>query len=43
MKDIRLALMAGTDIPVQECSLTIHQPKLKEIALIGERDFFQAI
>lgn len=41
--DIRLALMCGTDIPVPECQLTIHQPKIKEIALIGEEDFFTAI
>ena len=38
--DYRLAMMCGTDIPVPECQLTIHQPRLKEIALIGEQDFF---
>lgn len=37
--DIRLALMCGTDIPIPECQLIIHQPKIKEIALIGEEDF----
>lgn len=41
--DIRLALMCGTDIPVPECQLFIHQPKIKEIALIGETDFFSGI
>lgn len=41
--DIRLALMSGIDIPVPECQLTIHQPRLKEIALIGESDFFSGI
>lgn len=41
--DIRLALMCGTDIPVPECQLTIHQPRIKEIALIGESDFFTGI
>ena len=41
--DIRLALMCGADIPIPECQLTIHQPKIKEIALIGERDFFTGI
>ena len=41
--DIRLALMCGTDIPIPECQLTIHQPKIKEIALIGEQDFFTGI
>ena len=42
MSDIRLALMCGTDIPVPEIQATIHQPKIKEIALIGEADFFVA-
>ena len=41
--DLRLALMCGTDIPVPECQLVIHQPKIKEIALIGEQDFFAGI
>ena len=38
--DIRLALMAGIDIPIPELQLTVHQPTLKEIAYIGETDFF---
>ena len=38
--DIRLALMCGTDIPVPELQLTIHQPTIKEISYIGEQDFF---
>lgn len=41
--DIRLALMAGSDIPVPECQLTIHQPRIHEIALLGETNFFQAV
>lgn len=41
--DIKLALMCGSDIPIPECQVTIHQPKLKEIALIGETDFFTGI
>ena len=41
--DIRLALMCGTDIPIPECQVTIHQPKIKEIALIGESEFFTGI
>lgn len=40
--DIRLALMCGSDIPIPELHLTLHQPKIKEIALIGETDFFIA-
>ena len=41
--DLRLALMCGTDIPVPECQIVLHQPRLKEIALIGDSDFFTAI
>lgn len=41
--DKRLALMCGTDIPVPECQIFIHQPSIKEIALIGESDFFSGI
>lgn len=43
MMDLRLAMMCGTDIPVPECQLVIHQPKIKEIALIGEQDYFTGI
>ena len=43
MIDNRLILMCGTDYPVPECQLTIHQPRIKEIALIGESDFFSGI
>ena len=41
--DRRLALMCGVDIPVPECQLTVHQPKIKEIAFVGERDFFTGV
>ena len=41
--DLRLALMCGTDYPVPECQIVIHQPRVKEIALIGESDFFTGI
>ena len=41
--DKRLALMCGTDIPIPECQIVIHEPKIKEIALIGESDFFSGI
>ena len=43
MVDLRLALMCGTNIPIPECQLIIRQPKIKEIALIGEREFFSGI
>lgn len=38
--DLRLALMTGVDIPIQECQLIMHQPTIKEISYIGETDFF---
>ena len=38
--DYRLALMCGIDLPIPELQLIIHQPRIKEIALIGEQDFF---
>ena len=41
--DNRLTLMCGTDYPVPECQIIIHQPRIKEIALIGEQDFFSGI
>ena len=41
--DYRLTLMCGTDYPVPECQLAIHQPRIKEIALIGESDFFSGV
>ena len=37
--DIRAALMCGIDFPISECSLIIHQPSIREIAYVGERDF----
>ena len=41
--DCRLALMAGIDIPVPECQIVIHQPTIKEIAYLGETDFFTGV
>ena len=41
--DTRLILMCGTDYPVPECQLIIHQPRIKEISFIGESDFFSGI
>ncbi len=40
MRDNRLALMTGIDIPIPECQLIVHQPTLKDIAFIGETEFF---
>ena len=41
--DYRLALMAGIDIPIPECQLVLHQPNIKEIAYIGEKNFFTGV
>jgi hypothetical protein len=41
--DTRLALMCGIDIPIPECGLIIHQPRIREIAFLGERDFFTGV
>ena len=41
--DIRLALMCGIDYPVPECNLIVHQPRIAEIAYVGETDFFAGI
>ena len=35
-----LTLISGVDIPFEEAHLIIHQPTLKEIAFIGENNFF---
>ena len=40
MIDYKLALMCGTDIPIPECQIVVHQPRIQEIALIGEKEFF---
>ena len=41
--DLRLALMSGIDIPIPECQLVLHQPTIKEIAYIGEKNFFVGV
>lgn len=38
-----LALMCGTDIPCPQFQITFHQPSIKEIALIGETNFFMGV
>ena len=38
--DYKLALMCGIDLLIPELQLIIHQPKIKEIAYIGEKEFF---
>ena len=34
--------MTGIDIPIPELHLTIHPPTIRDIAFMGERDFFSA-
>ena len=41
--DIKLALITGADIPIPECQLVLHQPTIKEIAFIGEHEFFVGV
>ena len=41
--DTRLSLMCGTDYPVPELQLTIHQPRIHEISYVGETDFFSGV
>lgn len=43
MFDYRLALMTGVDIPIPELQLTLHQPTIKEISMVGEKEFFIGI
>lgn len=35
--------MAGTDIPVPECRVVLHQPTITEISFVGEEDFFVGV
>ena len=37
-----LTLISGVDIPIPEIGLSVHQPLVKEIALIGEMPFYEA-
>ena len=38
--DNELLLLSNNDIPFVEAQINIHQPRIKEIALIGEESFF---
>lgn len=40
--DNRVALLTGIDIPIPEIAITLHQPTIKEIGMIGEKEFFVA-
>ena len=41
--DIKLALITGADIPIPECQLVLHQPRIKEIAFMGAHEFFVGV
>lgn len=38
-----LQLISGIDIPVAELGLTLHQPRIREIAMLGEQQYFIAL
>lgn len=40
MIDNRLGLMCGVDIPIPQCQIAIHQPRIREIAMMGEKEYF---
>ena len=35
-----LLLLSGNDLPFAKAQMTIHQPRIREIAFIGEDYFF---
>lgn len=41
--DYRLPLMMGIDIPIPDLQLVIHAPTIKDIAYMGEKNFFLAV
>lgn len=43
MNRIDLGLMTGVDLPIPECKIVIHQPTIKEISMVGEREYLQGI
>ena len=36
----KLALLTGVDIPIPDLQLTLHQPRIREIAYVGELEYF---
>lgn len=43
MSNLTLPLISGVDIPVIEIQANIHQPRIIEIAYMGEEEFFSAV
>lgn len=41
--DIELGLMTGVDLLLEDLHLIMHQPTIKEISLLGEKEFFSAL
>jgi len=35
--------MAGVDIPIPELQITVHPPIIRDIAFMGESDYFMAV
>ena len=38
-----LTMVSGSDVPVPELQLVLHQPTIEEIGVIGEQKFYQAL
>ena len=38
-----LLLLSGNDIPFIQAQINIHQPTIREIAYLGEEDFFTGV
>lgn len=38
-----LMLVTGIDIPVEAFGITIHQPRVREVAMLGEQNYFIAL
>lgn len=43
MEDFTLSLITGIDIPIPDCQLILHQPTIKELSYIGEKEFYQSV
>lgn len=41
--DYGLALMTGVDLPIEQPQIIVHQPTVKEISMIGEKEFFSGM
>lgn len=38
-----LQLITGIDLPIEAFGITLHQPRLREIAMLGEQNYFVAL